>query len=95
MTEEDQQSNQDAARGKVARLQNDLENAKEHANNLASEYRSLAELLRTEPTNIDLDSYANNLIGHERLVEVVEDIKRSENELRDAAEHARKLGVAL
>jgi hypothetical protein len=95
MTEEDQQRNQDAARGKVARLQIDLDNATEHALNLAAEYQSLAELLRINPTNIDLGSYADNLIGHKKLVEVVEDIKRSEKEVQGAVRHARKLGVAL
>ena len=95
MTEEDQQSNQDAARGKVARLQCDLEHAIEHAHDLAKEYEGLAGHLRQHPANIALEHYAHKHLDYEALRVVVEDVKRSEKELQEAVDHARKLGVPL
>ena len=84
------QNNQDAARGKVARLRYETENARERANDLAKEYDGLAKILRDEPTNLSLENYADGRLCYRVLSAVVADIKRAEKELYEATEHAEK-----
>src|SRR5665213_2689399 len=86
MTAEDIQNNQDAARGEVARLQLENENAKERGNGLAKEYIEVANGLRQNPTNISLENYADEHLGYKALSAVIEDIKRVEKELYEAKE---------
>jgi hypothetical protein len=93
MSDENKQTIQDAARGKVCRVKQNLEATKQILAKVASEMEGVAKMLRENPGSISVSSHS--WLCAEYVEAAIKDVEKVELELSDACANATANGVAL
>jgi hypothetical protein len=93
MSEQDIESQEDAALAKCIRLERLLTATQNRASEIAAQMEVVAQQLRKEPWQITKDSYS--WLVPDSLDQAIEDVQRAQADLAAARDAASNLGVTL